>query len=84
MGCNCSKNRAQPTGFMGTQRQDAQRAAANQPQQAPKPPAPATNTDGATQQFVLTDRSGKTQSFSRRLDAEAAKVRAGGGTIKPR
>lgn len=34
------------------------------------------------QSFVLMMRDGKTQHFVRRLDAEAARVRAGGGDIK--
>lgn len=33
------------------------------------------------QRFELLRLDGKTQTFARQLDAEAARVRAGGGTI---
>jgi hypothetical protein len=41
-----------------------------------KPP-----TTGTTQQFTLTTTSGRVQSFGSRLEAEAARVRDGGGSI---
>lgn len=85
MGCNCSKNKAQPTGFArpSTATQDATRAAAGI--QTPQPQASGTDTStkGATESFTLQDRNGRTQSFGSKLEANAARVRAGGGTIRP-
>jgi hypothetical protein len=36
---------------------------------------------GVTQAFSLTLPSGRVQSFGSRLEADAARVRAGGGTV---
>ena len=75
MGCNCNK-KVQPTGFAvpSTATQDAQRAAA-------EAAAIQANT---TQSFTLRTSDGRTQSFGSRLEANAAMIRAGGGTIATR
>lgn len=36
-----------------------------------------------TRRFVFTDRKGESQEFGSRLEAEAARARQGGGTIRP-
>jgi hypothetical protein len=36
---------------------------------------------GVTQAFTLTTPAGRMQSFGSRLEADAARVRAGGGTV---
>jgi len=72
MGCNCGKKR--PTGMSPSKRD--QRAASY--------PIPATKkASGQRQSFRLTTTDGKTQTFGSRLEASAARVRAGGGTIRP-
>jgi hypothetical protein len=38
----------------------------------------ASNTSGSTQSFTLTDRTGRTQTFGSKLEAEAANRRRGG------
>jgi hypothetical protein len=68
MGCNCGKNKRQPTGAATTA------AAPPTPPPAPTPPP----TTGRTQRFTLTSGSGRTQSFGSKLEADAARVRSGG------
>lgn len=36
------------------------------------------------QQFVFTDQNGKTKTFTSEVQAQAAKIRAGGGTVQPK
>jgi len=48
-----------------------------------KTPPTGAITASATQSFVLTTRDGKTETFASRLEANAARVRRGGGTIRP-
>lgn len=94
MACNCSKNRTPPTGlgYSSYQEQltaqEQQRAA--QAQEAERrssmgrsAPAGMTTQSGTQQSFALKTSDGSTQRFSSRLEAQAARVRAGGGTITP-
>lgn len=69
MGCNCSKNRRQP---LGTTAQTEPRTAGQVQEQ---------EAQSRTQTFVLTTNDGRTQTFGSRLEASAARVRQGGGTI---
>lgn len=68
MGCNCGK----PTPPTGAK---------------PKPGSdqtPAGGLAGQTQSFTLITSNGKTQKFQgSMLEAQAAIVRAGGGSIRP-
>lgn len=67
MGCNCGKKR-QPLGMTNGKGQKGTEGTAKQ--------------TGQTQRFVLTETSGKTQTFGSRLEAEAARIRKGrAGTI---
>mgnify|MGYP000911934271 CR=1 FL=1 len=51
--------------------------------QPPPPPPPPTETAAKTQSFSFIPPSGRTQVFGSRLEAEAARIRAGGaGTIR--
>jgi hypothetical protein len=69
MGCNCGK-RTPPTG-------------SNTPATAPTPPPVPVHTPApATQSFVLTDGA-HTQTFGSRLEADAERVRRGGGSVRP-
>lgn len=66
MGCNCSKGGRKPHGST-----------------TPKPSQQQIQREGAkTQSFILQTNTGQTQSFSRKLDADAARVR-NGGTVRP-
>lgn len=74
MGCNCGKMTV-PAGF-------------GRPVPSTDAPGPATD-DGddsgkGRQRFTLRTSSGRTQVFASRLEAEAARVRAGGGSISAR
>lgn len=40
------------------------------------------NKKKGTQAFTMTTSDGKTTTHSTKLEAEAAKIRAGGGTVK--
>lgn len=77
MACNCGKNQQRPNGATGKS------ATAKSQQQIQREGAKAQAQNSKTQSFELKTRDGRTQSFSRRLDADAARVRAGGGTIRP-
>lgn len=75
MGCNCGKNKKKqtmPAGFKGGAKQ------------APKPQgtqsAPA---QGRSQSFELRTPQGSTAFYGSKLEAQAARLRAGGGTIYP-
>ena len=70
MGCNCGKTK-RPAGMRKGNKKDT-----------PNYPVPAKAT-GQRQSFRLTTTDGKTQTFGSRLEASAARVRAGGGTIRP-
>jgi hypothetical protein len=71
LGCNCGKNRRQPTGSTAA-------AAPPTPPPAPPPPPPT----GRTQRFTLTFTSGKTATYGSKLEADAARARSGGGSIQ--
>ena len=73
MACNCGKRGGQrqplgSTGKGGQSQQEKQREGAK------------SMTASA---FVLEKPNGQTERFTRQLDANAARVRAGGGTIRP-
>lgn len=73
MGCNCGKMTV-PAGF-------------GRPVPSTDAPGPATADDDAgkgRQRFTLRTSSRRTQVFASRLEAEAARVRAGGGSISAR
>lgn len=72
MGCNCGKTTV-PAGF-------------GRPVPSTDAPGPATDDDAgkSRQRFTLRTSSGRTQVFASRLEAEAARVRAGGGSISAR
>ncbi len=88
MACNCGKNRSQPTGY-GQARSDNP-APANQQDEARSRAAATANANrvgspaptGMTQSFQLQARDGSTQSFGSKLEADAARIRAGGGEIR--
>lgn len=83
MACNCRKKGTPPTGSgVSRAQQQAQRGGASTPPTG-TPPKTSANS-GAVQQFVLTTSSGRTMSFGSRLEANAARVREGGGTIRLR
>lgn len=81
MACNCGKNRKTrqtptPTGS---------RKIPDGPTQAPQPSSKANSSvTKAAQSFELRTTTGKTSTFGSRLEARAARKRAGGGTITPR
>ena len=85
MACNCGKNR-QPTGYgqvrepssAESEREDRSRANAHANANRTQPTPPT----GMTQSFQLQARDGSTQSFGSKLEADAARIRAGGGTIR--
>lgn len=72
MGCNCGKMTV-PAGF-------------GRPVPSTDAPGPATDDDAGKgrQRFTLRTSSGRTQVFASRLEAEAARVRAGGDSISAR
>lgn len=67
MACNCSKNRTSPTGSGARQASQQQ-----------------TQREGAQRSaFELRTTDGKTSTHGSRLEASAARARAGGGDIRP-
>ena len=75
MGCNCGKSSASQV------RQTQGQAPKPQPRSnTPAAVTVAKPLKGVTQAFTLTVH-GRTQSFGSRLEAEAARVRAGGGVV---
>lgn len=71
MGCSCGKKKGSqtlPAGFG---------------KQAPVEELVPKKGSGAKQKFTLQTSSGKTAQFGSKLEAQAARVRAGGGTIHP-
>lgn len=88
MACNCGKNRSQPTGYGQARQsenpssngQDETRSRAAATANAHRVASPAPT--GMTQSFQLQARDGSTQSFGSRLEADAARIRAGGGEIR--
>lgn len=72
MGCNC-KDRTKP---LGPNKTVTPAATTRKMKSATPPPL------GKKQSFTLETRDGKTQTFGSRLESEAARVRAGGGTIR--
>lgn len=71
MGCNCRKS-PPPLGMKRTQ----------QTQDDKKKMPVMERSKGRTQSFTLTRVDGTTATFGSRLEAEAARRRAGGGTVR--
>lgn len=71
MACGCNKNSTPPA---GAARPDP---SGNSTQGIPQP------VQRVTQQYELTTHNGSKESFGSRLEANAARVRAGGGSIRP-
>jgi hypothetical protein len=83
VGCNCGKTRKP----LGPSTKDAV-TTAPEPTMPPPPRKPRATTPGSlgavrgtTQSFALVTTDGRTQSFGSRLEAEAARVRAGSGRV---
>ena len=74
MGCNCNKQPTYPTGWRPVSRsqQEQQRNGTPTVDEAAKPAS-----------FTLLTASGERQVFGSRLEAEAARVRLGAGSILP-
>lgn len=79
MACNCGKNQPKPNGMTSKGG-----AAPNPQSQQAKQRAGATSNGKSLTAggFVLTKPNGQREHHSRELDAKAARVRAGGGTIQ--
>lgn len=88
MGCNCRKGRTAPLGT-GNNRSARKPldTSADMSQPTGRDPKAAQRSarlgTGRTQSFTLEARDGSTQTFGSRLEAQAARVRTGGGTVKP-
>lgn len=74
MGCNCGKNKGKGTPPLGGKGGQSQ-------QEKQREGAKSLTAGGGG--YVLEKLNGQTERFSRQLDASAARVRAGGGTIRP-
>lgn len=80
MGCNCGKNRRRPLGKGGAAERDKAegRKPADNSQAGIRSRTNSTST-GRRQSFALRTTDGRTAFFGSRLEAEAARVRTGGG-----
>lgn len=76
MGCNCNK-KVKPLGTSGAQKSNTSPPTTAKLKRTSTPPP-----QGTTQSFTLQARDGSTATFGSRLEAEAARVRAGGGSIR--
>lgn len=85
MGCGCGKSATPPTGSTPPESQVAAATPAGSISAASKAPAgSSTPRETPTQQsFALTTRDGKTQTFGSKLEADAERVRRGGGSVRP-
>lgn len=70
MPCNCGKKKVAPTG-------STQTAAVSDASSAQ-----AGTSTPVRQSYTLTTTSGRTQTFGSKLEAEAARRRSGGGTVR--
>ena len=77
MGCGCGKKTP-----VGVRKGAAIPASASKVESKSVPNTRPKKASGTTQQFALERTDGKTQIFGSRLEAEAARVRAGGGTVR--
>lgn len=91
--CNCGKGATSRQG-MSSSRAKAQDAVeragrstgGGDPFPAPAGPAPRqrnTPVRAVSQSFALDTTDGRTQTFGSKLEADAARVRAGGGRLRP-
>lgn len=76
MGCTSCGKKARPLG-PSSQKNTSPPTKAKMKQPAPQPPM-----RGKTQSFTLQARDGSMTTYGSRLEAEAARVRAGGGNIR--
>lgn len=74
--CNCNKGAQTPAGQQPAPAQPSGPTAESQA-------AATANARGVTQSFALQTSTGQRLVYGSRLEAEAARVRAGGGTIVP-
>lgn len=80
MAC-CGKSR--PLGSKGTTPKSATKDQKSAEQKgAEQKKVSRTPTASSFQHFTLEQRDGTTQTFGSRLEAEAARVRSGGGTVR--
>lgn len=83
MGCACSKNK-RPTGFTAPAGSGARPGGSTaESANARNGEARRVNTQpsGPTQSFTLKTNDGRTMTFGSKLEAEAAKIRSGGGQV---
>lgn len=80
MAC-CGKSR--PLGSKGTTPKSSKSATTKDQKSAEqKKKVSRTPTASSFQHFTLEQRDGTTQTFGSRLEAEAARIRSGGGTVR--
>lgn len=89
MGCGCGRSATPPTGSQApaqaassTPARVASAASAAPAGSSTPVPVPGSNTSGATESYALTTRDGKTQRFGSKLEADAERVRRGGGSVR--
>lgn len=80
MGCNCGKN-TPPAGSQPPEQQAATAPVSEAARAKAGVSVPATPVQ--QQSFAFTGRNGKTQTFGSKLEADAERVRSGGGSVRP-
>lgn len=84
MGCNCGKNKP-PAG--ATNRNQPEQGGGHGAKVTPASAAPAgvsTPVQPAAQQsFAVTTTDGRTSTWGSKLEADAERVRRGGGSVRP-
>ena len=79
MAC-CGKSR--PLGSKGTTPKSTKSTTTKDQKSAEQKKVSRTPTASSFQRFTLEQRDGTTQTFGSRLEAEAARIRSGGGTVR--
>lgn len=83
MGCSCNKRRGQAAS-KGSVKPPTSSAATSANETEKALTASATSArSGSSGAFTLLAPDGRTLSFGSRLEASAARIRLGGGTIRP-